>query len=70
MSHVRSLPPGCRRPNRTPKSDDYGDVVDSVKVSVVLYLPVCSGSLAPTDCLSPIDTASLRRDPFAASAVV
>ena len=42
----------------------YGLVVDSVNVSVLLYVPVRSGSLAPIDCLKPIVTASLEVGPF------
>ena len=37
----------------------YGVVVDSVKVSVLLYVPVRSASLALTGCLKPTVTASL-----------
>ena len=37
----------------------YGCVVDSVNVSVLLYVPVRSGSLAPIDCWKSIVTASL-----------
>ena len=42
----------------------YGFVVESVNVSVLLYVPVRSGSLAPIDCLKPIVTASLEVGPF------
>ena len=34
----------------------HGVVVDSVNVSVLLYTPVLSGSLARIACLRPIDT--------------
>ena len=37
----------------------YGLVVLSVNVSVLLYVPVRSGSLAPMACLKPIGTTSL-----------
>ena len=33
----------------------YGCVVDRVNVSVLLYVPVRSGSLAPIDCLNSIE---------------
>ena len=35
-----------------------------MNVSVLLYVPVRSGSLAPIDCLKPIVTASLEVGPF------
>ena len=46
-----------RRPHAgAPETPLYGFVVDSVNVSVLLYVPVRSGSLAPIDCLKPIVT--------------
>jgi hypothetical protein len=36
----------------------YGVVVDSVNVSVLLYVPVLSPSVALIDCLNPIATGS------------
>ena len=41
----------------------YGVVVESVNVSVLLYEPVRSGSLAAIDCLNSIGTASLDTGP-------
>ena len=38
----------------------YGVVVDNVNVSVLLYVPVRSGSLALTSCLNAIATLSLE----------
>jgi hypothetical protein len=40
-----------------------GAVVDSVNVSVLLYVPVRSASLAPIACLNSSDTASLEIGP-------
>ena len=37
----------------------YGEVVESVNVSVLLYVPVRSASLAPIDCRNCSVTASL-----------
>jgi MFS family permease len=41
----------------------YGVVVDRVNVSVLLYAPVRSASLAPIACLNPIATESLDTGP-------
>ena len=54
-----------RRPDAgAPGTPLYGFVVESVNVSVLLYVPVRSPSLAPIDCLKPIVTASLEVGPF------
>src|SRR5262245_12317268 len=42
-----------------PARSAYGVVVDSVNVSVLLYVPVRSASLAPMCCLKPTVTTSL-----------
>ena len=54
---------GVAGPPRPPLTPTYGFVVESVNVSVVLYVPVRSASLAPMCCLKPIDTASLDTGP-------
>ena len=46
-----------------PHNPAYGCVVDSVNVSVLLYVPVRSGSLAPIDCWKSIVTSSLDDRP-------
>ena len=55
---VQRRPPGLRR---APLA--YGLVVDSVNVSVLLYVPERSGSLAPMLCENAICTASLDVGP-------
>ena len=63
--HPPTLSPGDERGAPAPSSRRpegplrYGLVVDSVNVSVLLYVPVRSGSLARIDCLKPIVTISL-----------
>ena len=44
-------------------SDRYGWVVESVNVSVLLYVPVRSASLAPTACENASVTLSLLFGP-------
>ena len=51
-------PRGAGRSRRPTKR--YGVVVDRVNVSVLLYVPVRSGSLAAIDCLNVIGTDSLE----------
>ena len=41
-------------------SVSYGVVVDNVNVSVLLYVPVRSGSAAPIACLNSSDTGSFE----------
>jgi hypothetical protein len=41
----------------------YGFVVESVNVSVLLYVPVRRASLAPMACLKATDTGSLLTGP-------
>ena len=48
---------------RRPAASDYGVVVDRVNVSVLLYVPVRSASLAPIACLNLIVTGSLEIGP-------
>ena len=48
---------------RRPAANGYGVVVDRVNVSVLLYVPVRSASLAPIACLNVIATASLETGP-------
>ena len=50
-------------PKAAPRRPFYGVVVDSVKVSVLLYVPVRSASLALTGCLKPTLTGSLETGP-------
>src|SRR4029077_13569044 len=53
-ARLQSVPRGV-----TSRSCSYGFVVDSVNVSVLLYVPLRSGSLLPIDCLNSIVTGSL-----------
>ena len=48
----------------------YGFVVESVNVSVLLYVPVRSGSPAPMDCLKATVTGSLLTGPVQVSKAV
>ena len=52
-----------RRPTLPAAELAHGVVVDSVNVSVLLYAPVRSASLAPIDCLKPIVATSLLTGP-------
>ena len=54
------MPPRERRPKPGAAGASYGVVVLSVNVSVLLYVPVRSGSLAAIDCLNVTGTASLE----------
>ena len=54
---------GARRKVPAGPTSVYGVVVDRVNVSVLLYAPVRSASLAPIACLNPIVTASLDTGP-------
>ena len=51
----------CRRAHASDIT--YGCVVDNVNVSVLLYAPVRSASVAPIDCLNVSVTASLLTGP-------
>ncbi len=53
------LKPRRQVPPRLEGFPAYGAVVDSVNVSVLLYVPLRSGSLAEIDCLRPMVTGSL-----------
>ncbi len=55
-----AVPPRANRAGREPRRRCYGVVVDSVNVSVLLYAPVRSASVAPIDCLNLTVTASLE----------
>src|SRR5689334_7115637 len=52
--------PSTGAPAGAPVGRPYGVVVDRVNVSVLLYVPVRSGSLAAIDCLKVIGTDSLE----------
>ena len=52
-------PPGRRVRRPRGLSPAYGEVVESVNVSVLAYVPVRSASLAPIDCRNCSVTASL-----------
>ena len=62
LDQTQSAGPNGRRSYVVSRSS-YGFVVDSVNVSVLLYVPVRSGSVAPIDCLSAIVTGSLDVGP-------
>jgi hypothetical protein len=56
-------PTGKPAGDRRGRSLSYGFVVESVNVSVLLYVPVRRASLAPMACLKATDTGSLLTGP-------
>ena len=57
---MREVPQRAPAGGRRPTGFAYGVVVLRVNVSVLLYVPVRSGSLAAIDCLNVIGTDSLE----------